>query len=76
LCRRIVKKLARYQNLLQSGAIYLSQLAPGGPQVTEELEVGLIHLSMLGGAAAEELASGIELLVNLDAAYKPQGTIV
>jgi hypothetical protein len=66
----LVMKPPRNQDLFQSGPIYLAKLASRGSQIPEELEIGLLHLPVSGGAAAEELAGCVKLLVNLNAAYQ------
>jgi hypothetical protein len=63
-------KPPRNQDFFQSGAIYLAKLASRRSQIPKELEIGLLYLPMFGGATAEELASGVKLLVNLNAAYQ------
>jgi len=72
----LVEELAGYQHLLQCGPVYLSQLAARGPQIPEELKIGLLHLPVQGGAAAEEFMGGVQLLVNLYAADQSQGRVV
>jgi hypothetical protein len=58
------------QDLFESGTINLAKLASRGSQIPEELEIGLRHLPMFGGAAAEELTGCVKLLVNLNTAYQ------
>ena len=67
----LVEKLTGYEHLLECRPVYLSQLAARGPQIPEELKIGLLHLPVAGGAAAEEFMGGVQLLVNLYAADQP-----
>jgi hypothetical protein len=69
-------ELARDQYLLQGGAIDLPKLPSRWAEIAEELKIGILHLSMNCGAAAEELAGGIQLLVNLNSTYKAQLAVV
>jgi hypothetical protein len=69
-------ELARDQYFLQGSAIDLPKLASRWAEIAEELKIGVLYLSMSGGAAAKELAGGIQLLVNLDSTYEAQLAVV
>ncbi len=57
--------------LHQGGAVVLAQLAQGGPHVAQHLRLHLVVV-LAGGAAAEQLAPGQELLVDLQAHHEAQ----
>ena len=61
--------------LHESCAVVLTQLAQGGPHMPKNLRIHLRHPSPRR-AAAEELRSGVELLVDLQAGHEPEDTVV